>query len=265
MMRLSSRTIRHLFLSMVLTCFGAFSLAETAVEVIYVGTEGVYNPFSYQNEQGELTGYDLEVLRAIAKRDPSLQFEFIASPWDTLFPGLDAGRFQMLAQQIVSNPDRQKRYYLTQQPYFKSVSQLIVKEGRQDIQSLQDLKGKKVASIVGSSHTRALEDWNAANGNIFTITYYDSDITMILQDIANGRIDATINDPIMAKDKAKSQGLKVSVVGEPIVESPTYFIFSKTPKGKALQEKIDGVLKEMHADGSLSRLSVEWFGEDYTK
>jgi ABC-type amino acid transport substrate-binding protein len=78
----------------------------STTETIKVGTMGTYNPFSYEDENGNLTGYDLEVLRLLEKQDPSLKFEFVAAPWDSLFVGLDSDKFQMLANQITSNTDR---------------------------------------------------------------------------------------------------------------------------------------------------------------
>lgn len=236
-----------------------------AAEVIKVGTMGTYNPFSYADEEGTLTGYDLEVLREIEKVDSSLKFEFVAGPWDSLFVGLDADKFQMLANQITSNPDREAKYYLTENQYFTCVSQIIVKKGRTDIQSLSDLEGKTIGLTVGDSFTRLVEDWNAANGNILTIKYYEEDVVTILQDIENGRIDATVNDPIMAKDKAEVQGLNIDLVGERIAADPTYFIFKQDEKGKKLRDRVDAALDQLIESGRLSELSVEWFGDDYTK
>lgn len=239
--------------------------ANDLVDTVKVGTMGTYNPFSYQDSNGRLTGYDLEVLREIAQRDPSLKFEFIASPWDTLFPGLDADKFQLLANQIVTNPDREKRYHLTDNSYFTCVSQIIVKDGRNDIKSLFDLKGKKIGLTVGDSHTRVVEDWNAAHDNILKITYYEGDITMVLQDLVSGRIDATINDPIMAQDKAKTQGFKIGIVGERLAADPTRFILQKNANGLRIKQKIDRALQSMTEDGTLSKMSVAQFGQDYTK
>ncbi len=234
-------------------------------EVINVGTMGTYNPFSYAAEDGTLTGYDLEVLREIEKVDGSLKFNFVAGPWDSLFVGLDADKFQMLANQITSNPDREANYYLTEKQYFTCVSQIIVKKGRTDIQSLEDLKGKTIGLTVGDSFTRLVEDWNASNGNILNIKYYEEDVVTILQDIENGRIDATVNDPIMARDKAEVQNLQIDVTGERIAADPTYFIFKKDEKGKELRDRVDAALAKLIESGRLSELSIEWFGEDYTK
>lgn len=236
-----------------------------AQTVVKVGTMGTYEPFSYVDASGKLTGYDLEVLRLVETVDPSLKFEFVAAPWDTLFPGLDADVYQLLANQITSNPDRVKNYLLTENTYALCVSQVIVKAGRTDITSLKDLEGKKVGTTVGDSFTRLLEDWNAQNGNILEIVYYEEDITTVLQDIANGRIDATVNDPIMAVAKAAAQGLEVEPVGERIAADPTHFIIKKDDAGAALKAKVDAALDVLHADGRLSALSIEWFGVDYSK
>ena len=232
---------------------------------IKVGTMGTYEPFSYVDANGTLTGYDLEVLRLIQKTDPALEFEFIAGPWDSLFPGLDSDRFQVLANQITSNPDRQAKYLLTDNTYALCVSQLIVKKGRTDIQSLNDLKGKKIGTTVGDSFTRLLEDWNSENGNILDIVYYEEDITTVLQDIVNDRIDATLNDPIMAAGKAKAQNLDVEPVGRRIAEQPTHFIIKKDGPGAIIKGKVDTALEKIKADGSLSQLSINWFGVDYSK
>ncbi len=247
-----------------LSIIGLLTSTLVYAETIVVGTMGTYNPFSYQTAEGQLTGYDLDVLKEIQKREPTLQFEFIASPWETLFPGLDAGRFQVLANQIVANPDREKRYYLTDESYFTCVSQIIVQAGRKDIQSLHDLKGKKIGLTVGDSHTRAVEDWNAANGNILTLTYYESDIASVLQDLQLGRIDATVNDPIMAQDKAKNQNIAIEVVGAPITADPARFIVQKTAAGQLLKNKLDQALQQMREDGTLSQLSLQYFQKDYT-
>lgn len=258
-----------------LTGCGSGSSSETAntsnptdsgsrAETVQVGTMGTYSPYSFEDESGKLTGYDLEVLRKVEEVDPSLHFEFVAGAWESLFVGLDADKFQMLANQITSNEERQEKYYLTENTYYNCVAQLIVKKGRTDINSLEDLKGKKIGLTVGDSFTLLVEKWNEEHDNILTIEYYSEDITTILQDIANGRVDATVNDPAVAVDKAETQGLEVQPAGERLSSDPTYFIFKKDEKGKELRDKVDAALAKLIADGELSKLSKEWFGADYT-
>jgi len=230
-----------------------------------VGTMGTYEPFSYVDKDGRITGYDIEVLRLIQATDPTFNFEFVAGPWDSLFPGLDADKFQVLANQITSNPDRRAKYNLTNNTYALCVSQLIVRKDRTDIESLEDLKGKKIGTTVGDSFTRLLEDWNNNNGKILDIVYYEEDVTTLLQDIVNGRIDATLNDPIMAIEKAKAQGLDVKPVGKRIAEEPTHFIIKKDETGTLIKEKLDAALSKIKTNGSLTKLSIDWFGVDYSQ
>jgi L-cystine transport system substrate-binding protein len=241
--------------------------SSAAVSVINVGTMGTYEPFSYFDAAGRITGYDIEVLRLIETVDPSLKFEFHAGPWDSLFPALDAGRYQLLANQIAKTAERLKKYSLTENSYHQAVSQIIVKQGRTDITGIESLAGdgKRVGTTVGDNYTRFLEDWNSSNGGVLNIVYYEEDVTTVLQDIVNGRIDATLNDPIMAQAKAKSQGLAVEPVGPFIKPDPTFLIAKNDAAGKALIAKLDAALAALIADGRLSALSVEWFGADYTK
>jgi L-cystine transport system substrate-binding protein len=244
---------------------GKSNKAAGGTAVINVGTMGTYEPFSLVEPGGRVTGYDIEVLRLLETVDPDLRFEFHAGPWDSLFPGLDSDRYQLIAQQIYRTPEREVKYVLTNQSYHQSTSQLIAKKGRTDIQGLESLRDKNIGTTVGDSFTRFLEDWNQANGNILTIVYYEEDITTVLQDIVNGRIHATLNDPAMARAKAAAQGLEVEPVGRRIEENSVFFIAKKDAAGTALRDRLDAALAKVHADGRLSALSIQWFGADYSK
>lgn len=242
-------------------------VASDEVTTIKVGTMGTYHPFSYEDEEGNLTGYDLEVLRLVEEVDPTLKFEFIAGPWDSLFVGLDSDKFQLIANQITATEERQEKYTLTENQYFTSVSQLIVSADNDEVSSIEDIEGRKIGLTIGDAHTFTVEDWNDANGNILddAIVYYEQDITPILQDIVSGRIDATVNDPIVAQEKAAVQDLEVKVVGDRLEAVPTYFIAKQDEKGKEIIERIDAALSTLIEEGRLSELSIEYFGEDYSK
>lgn len=237
------------------------------VTTIKVGTMGTYHPFSYEDEDGNLTGYDLEVLRLVEDVDPSLKFEFIAGPWDSLFVGLDSDKFQLIANQITATEERKEKYTLTNNQYFTSVSQLIISGDTDDISSIEDIEGRKIGLTIGDAHTFTVEDWNEANNNILddAIVFYEQDITPILQDIVSGRIDATVNDPIVAQEKAAVQDLDVKVVGDRLEAVPTYFIAKQDEKGAEIIDRIDAALDILIEEGRLSELSIEYFEEDYSK
>lgn len=236
--------------------------AEEVINV-NVGTMGTYSPFSYYDEKNNLTGYDIEVVRLIEKTDPSLHFEFTSGDWESLFPGLDSDKFQMLANQISGTDARREKYYLTEYTYHSAVDQLIARGDNEDITGFESLVGKKLGLTVGDAHNIVAEEWNEANGNVLTIQYYQEDVTTILQDIVNGRVDATVNDPAVAVSKAEIQGLDVKPVGERLTETPVFFIFKKDEQGKEIRDRVDAALKTLIENGELSELSTEWFGADY--
>ena len=76
-------------------------------KTINVGTEGTYAPFSFHDKDGKLTGYDIDVIKAVAKAE-GLKLKFNETSWDSMFAGLDAGRFDVIANQVGINPDRKR-------------------------------------------------------------------------------------------------------------------------------------------------------------
>ncbi|ATW28017.1 transporter substrate-binding domain-containing protein [Candidatus Formimonas warabiya] len=235
----------------------------TAPKTIYVGTQPDYPPFDYADESGALTGYDIELVREIFKRLPEYKLEFLPTAWDGITLGLDSNRTQMIADQMTVNEEREKKYYLSE-PYFSNEVYLVVKKGRTDIKSLEDLKGKTLELVVGTTPATAIEEWNEANGNQIKIQYTKAtNYTDPLNDVANGRVDAYVEFKINADAVIKEQGLQIETVGEPVFELPVAFVYRRDELGKELKEKIDAVMQELKADGTMGDLSVKWTGGDY--
>ena len=247
--------------------------AEAATEKetinVLVGTMGTYSPFSYYDENDYLTGFDIEVVRKIEEVDPSLHFEFESGAWESLFPGLDSGKFQMLANEIASTEERRAKYYLTENTYFVATNQLVVKGDNDTITSFEDLVATKgvLGLTVGDNHNEEAELWNEEHDadNQIIIQYYNEDVTTILQDIDNGRIAATLNDPAVAVSKAEIQGLDVKPVGNPVDQVPVHFVFAQDETGKEIHARVDAALAKLKESGELSALSIEWFDADYTE
>ena len=209
--------------------FGAFA----AEKVINIGTEGVYAPFTFVDEKGKLTGYDVEVITEAAKR-AGIKINFTPTPWDSMFLGLESKKYDIIANQIGKNPDREKKY-LFSESYLISGAQLIVKDNNNKIKTLADLKGKKVGTGVGSNYNKILTDYD--KNKEINLVYYDGDVTQVFQDISLGRLDATLNDRLTVGENVKKLGLKVKTVGNPINEVPSYFVFRKDSAD--LKTKID--------------------------
>jgi ABC-type amino acid transport substrate-binding protein len=236
-----------------------------APQVITVGTEGVYAPFTFTDEKGQLTGYDVEVVREIAKR-VGLQVKFLPTPWDGMFLGLEAKKFDLIANQIGKNPEREKKY-LFSDDYLVSGAQIIVRGDRAGaFKGLDSLAGLKVGTGIGSNYSKLLEEWNAKGGKPpIDIKYTEGNITTVLQDIVARRLDATVNDRLTVGYNVKQLKLPLKIVGEPIALVPSHFVTRKDAEGEALVKKLDEGLAQLKKDGTLVRLSQKWFGADYTK
>ena len=105
-----------------------------------VATEGTYPPFTYhEGGAGDLVGYDVEIAEAVAEK-LGLEIQFEETQWDAIFAGLDAGRFDVIANQVSINPEREESY-LFSTPYTVSPSVVVVNEGDDSISSFEDLAG----------------------------------------------------------------------------------------------------------------------------
>ncbi|MDT3994847.1 transporter substrate-binding domain-containing protein, partial [Mammaliicoccus fleurettii] len=126
---------------------------------IVVGTEGTYAPFSFHDKNDKLTGYDVEVTKAVAK-EIGYKVEFKETQWDSMFAGLDAGRFDMIANQVGINDERKAKYKFSD-PYTYSKGVLVVNEKNKDIKSFDDVKGKKLAQTLTSNYGKLAQSKGA--------------------------------------------------------------------------------------------------------
>lgn len=230
---------------------------------VLVGTEGTYPPFNFKDENNELTGYDIDVVKEIDKRLDDVEFDFIAAQWDSLFLGLESQKYDMIADQISKDAEREEKYSFSENSYFSSITSLIVRNDDDTITTMEDLEGRKAGVSVGTTFAKIFEKYNEEHDRAITIKYYEGNIISILQDIEAGRLDATVNDKIIATENIKDLGLKLKTVGEPIAAVPSYLVFRKGSESEALRTKVDEALSKMRSNGTLSEISIKWFGEDF--
>lgn len=235
---------------------------DSKVKTIYVATQNDYPPFDYVDASGKIVGYDVDVVKEINKHLPQYKFEFVTGPWSTVVPSLEANKTQIIADQMTPTPERANKF-LFSESYFSTPTLIIVKQGRTDIKTLDDLKGKVVEVSVGDSKTTFLEQWNKANGNKITLKYTENSQPDIYQDIEAGRADATINDIVMTKAIVEKSGLKVEPVGASFRNTDSVLFFNKDDQGKELKAAIDPVIKKLKEDGTLTKISQQWTSGDY--
>jgi len=125
--------------------------------VLRVGTEGTYAPFSYRDPTtGELAGYDVDVANAVADK-LGVRTEFVTTPWDSIFAGLEAGRFDVVANQVSVTPERKAKYDLSK-PYAISEGVIVTRADDNSIRSLDDLRGKTTAQSATSNWAQVARD-----------------------------------------------------------------------------------------------------------
>lgn len=222
-----------------------------------IALEGTYPPFNSRDAKGDLVGFDVDIARALAQR-LKLQPQFVLTEWSGIIAGLQAGKYDLIVNQVAITPERQKALDFSN-PYVVSSPQLIVRKNDTNaFKSLQDLKGKRLGVGTGSNY----EQIARAVGGINVRTYKAAPDT--LRDLSLGRIDAALNDRLLAAYLVKQSGLPLkpgaTIAGEriemgiPLRKGNPQFL-------KALNK----ALADMRADGTYAKISNKWFGQDVSK
>jgi len=220
-----------------------------------VATEGTYRPFTFHDESDELVGFDVEIAQAVADK-LGLEIVFQETQWDAIFAGLDAGRFDVIANQVSINPEREEKY-LFSEPYTVSPGVIVVPEDDDSITSFDDLAGKTTAQSLTSNWYELAEQSGAT---VEAVEGWAQAVALLQQ----GRVDATINDNLTFLDYEKTEGptgLKIAAE----TDDPAQNAFAFTKEKTALVEAVDEALAELREEGVLAEISEKYFGADVTQ
>lgn len=222
---------------------------------ITFATEGTYAPYSYHNDSDELVGFDVEVAKAVADK-LGVEAKFTETQWDGIIAGLDAEKYDAIANQVSITEERQAKY-LFSDPYTYVYGAVIVNGDNDDINSFEDLDGKDVALTVTSNWAEVAESYG---GTIVSTSGFSESIQLVIQ----GRADATVNDNVTYLDfKANQPDANVKIVATSDEATESAILIRKDDTD--LQEAINGALKELKDEGVLAEISVKYFGEDITQ
>ena len=220
---------------------------------LVVALEGAWQPWSYHDSSDTLVGYDVEVSRAIAEK-LGVEPEYVESDWDSLFAGLDAGRYDMVCNGVEVTEERAKTYAFTT-PYGYIHTALAVRKDNEDIHSFEDLKGKTTANSLASTYMELAESYGATVQGIDTLEE-------TIQLLTAGRIDATLNADVSFYDylnvhpdadfKLVAQTAEASHVAIPVLKS----------EDTAYLDALNTAIDALRADGTLKTLSEKYFGQD---
>ncbi len=269
-------------LALAASCGGAATGEKDALDEIMeagklvVSTDPNYAPQSFLNDQGELDGFDVDVAKEVAKR-LGVEVEFVTPEWDLITSGNWSKRWDVSIGSMTITPDRKEALYFTH-PYYYTPAQFAVHSDNTSIQSLEDLAGKKIGVCSECTYEKYLNktlqiegeevtfpDWEA--GEVRT---YGTDADAI-QDLALGdgvRLDAILSAQPTIYEAIQSGcegGCPMRMVGDPVYYEPLAFALdkSRTPSDKLLA-KLNEIVDAMHEDGTLTQLSIKWYGIDLT-
>ncbi|WP_339310715.1 transporter substrate-binding domain-containing protein [Paenibacillus sp. FSL M7-0896] len=238
--------------------------AGAGTKTIIAATSGVSNPFSYEKD-GQLTGYDVEVMKAIFKDLPEYKLEVQAIEFEGILTGLDNGRFQLGANNFSSNPERRGKYNFSL-PIIENANVFVVRKDDNTLKAVEDLKGYKAVTEVGNSGATLLENYNEANPDAKAdIIYTDENFVKQFEGIEAGKYDVRIISRVSAEKAIKEHGftnLKVVAFSTENSDPGSYILLSKSADSTLL-DTVNKRIKEMYADGTLLKISQEQLGGDY--
>ena len=221
---------------------------------LVVALEGAWQPWSYHDESDTLVGYDVEVSRAIAEK-LGVEPEYVESDWDSLFAGLDAGRYDMVCNGVEVTDERALTYDFTT-PYGYIHTALAVKKDNDDIKTFEDLKGKTTANSLASTYMELAESYGATVQGIDTLEE-------TIQLLTAGRIDATLNADVSFYDYLNVHpDADFKIVAQTEEASHVAIPLRKADASATLLEAVNNAIDELRADGTLKELSEKYFGQD---
>jgi len=228
------------------------SSGSASGEALRVGTEGTYAPFTFHDPKtNKLTGYDVEVTEAVgAKLGRPVQFS--ESTFDAIFAGLEASRYDVVANQISVNPERQAKYAFSK-PYTVSTGVIVTRSDDTSVRSVADIRGKKSAQSATSNFAASARK---AGANVEAVEGFTQAVALLKQK----RVDITINDSLAVLNYLRTSGDKQIKIAARLGDTTEQaFVFRKD---SPLPAEFDKALDELRADGTLAKISGKWFGED---
>lgn len=224
-------------------------------KTLRVVTDAAYAPFEYQ-DKGKIVGFDVDFINAVAK-EAGYEIDIVNTGWDPLFVEIEQENADIGISSITINDDRKQTYDFSL-PYFLSTNKILV-PADSEIQSAQDLVGKKVAVQKATTGQEAVEAILGANHK--DIKKFEDNNLAILE-LLNGGADAVVADNGVIESYAKNNSDQNLVVRGDSETFAAEFYGLLFPKGSELKAEFDAAIKTVFENGTYEEIYKEWFGMD---
>ena len=221
-----------------------------------LGLDDSFPPLGFRDDNNEIVGYDIDLAKEVAKR---LGVEFKAQPidWDAKEMELETGRIDCIWNGFTITEDRKAA--LSMSFAYLNNEQVLVVRNDSGITSLEDMKGKVIGIQSGSSAQEALDDNAAFKKSLADVVSFKDNITA-LNDLKIGGVDGVVMDSVVANYSIAQTGEPFTVVSKALANEEYGIGFRK--KEPELCAEVEKILKEMAADGTITAISLKWFGKD---
>lgn len=223
--------------------------------VIRVANTQASPPWSFLDDKNQPAGYDVEIAKEVAKRIGVARIEFTADLFKNFVEGLKADKYDLVMNDMTPTTERMKQVDFSS-PYGVEDFRIFVRNANTDIKDKPDLRGKRVGVTTGTSN----ESWARANLKESEIVTYDNG-GLVFNDLAIGRIDAIISSHFGGMKYATVNKLAIKEVGPILTYQLSAAAMAKNQP--ALREAVNKAVADMHADGTIEKLSKRWVGVSY--
>ncbi len=227
---------------------------------ITVGTVGTGEPYTLIHDDGSWTGVEPELWDEVEKRlGWTIEVKQVGD-MASLFGELDTGRVDVAANCFAITEARLEKYIVSDPLY--ADAQVIIVQPDSEYQTFEDLRGCTIGVTAGQAAQTTVEamapeyDWEV-------ITYEDSSAGF--QDCSLGRIDSYANTITNIEKAERAQGLEFRQLDEKLFGNNVGWWFADTEEGAEIRDELNKVIKELHDDGTLSKICEKWFFEDLTQ
>ncbi|WP_247747431.1 transporter substrate-binding domain-containing protein [Alkalihalobacillus sp. BA299] len=226
---------------------------------LVVGTSGNYSPITFYDENNQLTGFDVELIRELGEQ-LGVEVEFSTMDFDGILPALRNGQIDIAANDFAITDERKETFDFVI-PHKYSYGSIIVRtEDVDKYESAHDLKGVKVALGSLTSNYAMFAENIGADG-----VAYDGGVDAILRDIINGNRDAYLNDLLVLNRTLDEFGDDRLAVAEQVKYHATESAIIMLKGSTSLKERLDEAMQELLEDGTVAKLSEEFLGKDVSQ
>ena len=255
------RMSRHLMLAASAAVFALFSTAAMAEgEKLVIATEGAYPPFNNLEADGTLTGFDVDIAKALCE-EMKAECTFVTQDWDGMIPGLIAKKFDAIVASMSITEERKQQVDFSKKYYNTPPAIVVPKDSELTEATYEAFEGKTIGAQAATTHANYAE----AHLKGAEVKLYPTADEYKL-DIVNDRVDAVIDDVVVLSEWLKTDdGACCKLLGtlpvDPVINGEGIGI--PVRKGEtALADKLTAAIAAIRENGKYQEINAKYFPFD---